>query len=371
MDFDKERFLKEVEYLVNIDSGTGTPEGISQIADFLKQKYENAGFDVKLRTFDPAYGTCVEARNYPEDEEIDLLLIGHMDTVFPKGTAAQRPFRIEGDCAFGPGVADMKSGLLLGAELAEHLIKSRPELRICIANNCDEEIGSSSTKAWLTKLASKSKYCLDFEPGRSDGSFVKTRKGVQRLLIKIQGVTAHAGVNPKDGVSAILEMSNWVCHFAEDGVLEQGTTVNFGVVNGGTVYNMIPGYAEADVDIRFDKEEQLDKVMQEFYRLEKNPFSDKVQVTIEKLGKTVPMITNESSINLMGLMEQEGAKLGQKVAFVGTGGGSDASNASSAGAATMDACGPVGFKAHNEGEYILIYTIEERFQLMVNVCKYI
>ncbi|MCR4711247.1 MAG: M20/M25/M40 family metallo-hydrolase, partial [Clostridia bacterium] len=125
--FDMEGFRKDLEYLVNIDSGTGTAEGVAQVADHLAEKYRKLGLTVKRYVFDEKYGPCLEARNHPESEEIDLLLIGHMDTVFPPGTAAARPFRLEGDKAYGPGAADMKAGDLLAVALAENLLRSRPD----------------------------------------------------------------------------------------------------------------------------------------------------------------------------------------------------------------------------------------------------
>ncbi|MBQ8562939.1 MAG: M20/M25/M40 family metallo-hydrolase, partial [Firmicutes bacterium] len=304
-----------------------------------------------------------------EKEEIDLLIIGHMDTVFSKGTAVQRPFRMDEEKAYGPGTADMKSGDLLAIALVENLLKDGTSLSICFANNCDEEIGSVSSNDWIEKLGKQSRYCLDFEPGRADGSFVKTRKGVQKVVVKMNGISSHAGVNPDSGASAILEMSNWICHFEQFRKTMSGARANFDVIKGGVVYNMIPGYAECEVDIRFDTRADLDEIMDEFKRLQENPFDERVKVVIEREGYTPPMVTNENSLKLMAMMDEEGHNLGQEVKFVGTGGGSDASRVSSAGAATIDCCGPVGMNAHNENEYILLSTIEERLQLLYNVCR--
>ena len=366
--FNKNVFLRDLEYLVNIDSGTRTAEGVAKVADYLIKKYEAAGLTVKRYVFDPLLGPCVEARNHPECDDIDLLLIGHMDTVFPPGTAAARPYREEDGKAYGPGVADMKSGDLLALALVEELQEAGVDLNICIANNPDEEIGSPSADAWLLDLGKKSKFCFDFEPGRAGGDFVKTRKGVQHLTIQMEGIAAHAGVNPDAGASAILEMSRWACHVADMKDELGGTYVNFGVVKGGTVYNMVPNYCECGVDLRFDTMEALEKIHNELYRMAENPYDSRIKVKIDSNGCTPPMITNENSLKLMDLMKEEGKKLGQTFDFIGTGGGSDASRISAAGAATMDACGPVGYHTHNEGEYIVLSSIEERLQILFNVC---
>ena len=318
--------------------------------------------------FDEKYGPCLEVRNHPEAEDIDLLLIGHMDTVFPPGTAAERPFRIEGDLAFGPGAADMKAGDLMIVSLVGNLIRERPELKICVAHNCDEECGSVSADPWICKLGEKTRYCFDFEPGRPDGSFVKTRKGVQKLILKAKGISSHAGVNPDAGASAILELARWICHFEDKRPDHPGARANFDVISGGVVYNQIPAEARCDVDIRFDTKEDLEGLMTEFRRLQASPFDPRVAVEIVPDGHTPPMITNENSFGLMSLMEAEGRAMGMEVRFIGTGGGSDASRVSSSGAATIDCCGPVGMNTHNEAEKLVISTIEPRLDLVYRVC---
>lgn len=367
MNINMEQYLKDLEYMVNIDSGTTCVEGIEQVSCFLKGKYEQEGFQVKEYVFDQKYGPCIEARNKPEADHIDLLLIGHMDTVFPKGTALERPFRMEDGKAYGPGVADMKSGDLMTVALAGCLNREFPDISICIAHNCDEEYGSPSSRQWLNELGKISSYCLDFEPGRTDGSFVKTRKGVCKLVITMKGKSAHAGVNPDQGASAILEMSRWVCEFTGKTRFNDAR-VNFGVMKGGTVYNMVPDFAQCDVDIRFDTWEGLYAVFQEFECRAKNPFTDNIQIEIEKKAFTPPMTTNESSVALMKIFEEEAEKIGQRANFVGTGGGSDASAISDVGVATIDSCGPIGFNTHNQGEYIILDSIQERYSLLYRVC---
>ncbi len=368
LQFDIEKFLADLEYLVNIDSGTGTAEGVGRVADHLAEKYESMGLTVKRHVFDERYGPCLEVRNHPGEEDIDILMIGHMDTVFPPGTAAARPFRIDGDEAFGPGVADMKSGDLMAAALAENLLRERPGLRICIAHNCDEEIGSVSADPWICELGRKSRYCFDFEPGRPDGSFVKTRKGVQKLVLKAKGVSSHAGVNPDAGANAILELARWICFIEDRRAEHPGARANFDVISGGVVYNQIPAEACCEVDIRYDTKADLESLMDEFRKLQAGPFDQRVSVEIVPDGSTPPMITNENSLKLMDLMREEGRTMGMDVKFIGTGGGSDASRVSSSGAATIDCCGPVGMNTHNEGEKMIVSTARERLELLLRVC---
>ncbi len=369
LEFDLDKFLADLEYLVNIDSGTGTPEGVAKVADFLQEKYRAMGLTVERHVFDERYGPCLEARSHPGEEGIDILLIGHMDTVFPPGTAAQRPFRMENGIAYGPGVADMKAGDLAAAVFAENIMRERPDLKICIANNCDEEIGSVSSDPWIRNLAKESRYCLDFEPGRPDGSFVKARKGVLKLLVRATGVSSHAGANPDGGASAILELARWICHFDRYWKENGGARPNFDVIRGGEVYNAIPAEAECEVDIRYDNAEDLDKLMEEFHRLAGEPFDPRVRVELKPDGSTPAMTVNDASMAVMAMMEEEGAKLGMDVKFIGTGGGSDASRVSCEGTAAIDCCGPVGIDIHNDKERMIISTAEERLRLMLEVCK--
>ena len=366
---DVKRFLDRLERMVNIDSGTTTVDGIEKVADILEEIYLGLGLTVKRMTFMPEYGSCLEVRNKPEDDDIDLLLIGHMDTVFPPGTAAARPFTIDGNTAYGPGVADMKSGDLLIAEIMEELLKEGTNLNIAIVHNCDEEYGTVSARDWLGDIARKSKYCLDFEPGRPDGSFVKARKGIAFIKVAIRGISAHAGIAPEKGASALLEMSEWISHFAKVFDMPQDATVNFGVVTGGTAYNVVPEHAKADVDVRFFSMDSRAKVLEEFRRLAEHPFDDRVKVTLDIQEFAPPMEVDKGSEHLMDIFRDEAEKLGQKAEFVATGGASDASYAAFLGASAIDACGPVGGNTHNDKEYMEIDSIEPRFLLMCSVIR--
>ncbi len=366
--FDEKQYLKDLRYLVNIDSGTRCVDGIDKVADFFLERYSELGLWAERHVFDPAFGPCVQVNSHPEQKNIDLLLMCHMDTVFPEGTTVSRPFYISGDRAYGPGVADMKSGMLMALILTAELHESRPDLKICVALNCDNEAGSGSSREWLWDLSRTSRYCLGFECGRPDGSFVKRRKGAVHYQIKMHGKSAHAGINPKGGASAVIEMGNWICRFADFDRLPPETSLNFGTVKGGTAYNIIPDYAEASVDIRFQTEEQLETLEQEIRDLCRNPYNPEIKITAERLARSFPMVENESSEQLMEIMRTAGQSLGTDVSFTVSGGASDASIASAGGVGTIDACGPISFDPHSDKEHILISSVEPRLQLLKEVC---
>lgn len=177
------------------------------------------------------------------------------------------------------------------------------------------------------------------------------------------------GRQSDDGASAVVELAKWVCRFADPAYRNNGYRVNFGVVKGGTAYNVVPDSAECDVDIRFDTPEDLQAAMSKFDELRQHPFDQNVTAEITLMGQTPPMVVTENSKRLMRLLEDEGNSLGIDVKFVGTGGGSDASRVSSGGAAAIDACGPVCFYMHDAREYFLLDTVEPRLQLLMNVIQ--
>ena len=364
--FCEETFLRDLEQLVNIDSGTGTAAGLALVAGYLEERYAALGYTAEQRLFSSELGPCLEVRSHPDEAEIDLLLIGHMDTVFPAGTAAQRPFTLENGIARGPGVADMKGGLALGLQLAAFLLRERPELRVCFAHNCDEEIGSPSSGAWLRALAEKSRCCLDFEPGRPEGSFVHARKGVARLALEFRAIAAHAGVNPGSGASAVVELSRWICHFAGK---SGGALVNFGVIRGGSAYNVVADAAEAELDIRYDAPEELEEVQRELSRLQNTPFDPRVRVTLREQAGLPPMVCDSGGERLKQLLEEAGRSVGVSVRFQSTGGASDASMVSFAGVPTMDGCGPAGGNLHGQEEYLDVSSAAPRLRLLAEFCK--
>ena len=367
--FDENEFLKDLETLVNIDSGSHDIEGLNRVAAFLKEKYEKAGLQTE------ATGEGAEGRPFlsafsgngarEKDEKIDLLLIGHIDTVFPRGTAEKRPFRIEGRRAFGPGVADMKSGVLLAFYLTRALMERYPHMKICIANNSDEEIGTGDCQLRLEELAARSRFCMDMEPGRLGGNFVARRKGAADYRIQFHGAAAHAGNEPEKGASAIREMACWITQSARIHGMEDGITVNVGLVRGGTASNVVPDSAEATVDVRYFTMEQLEKVDQAFRRLAETPSIPGVRISVERLNQSPPMGVNGDSRRWMEILTEEAKKLGQEIQFLSVGGSSDANLISLTGIPVLDGCGPVGDGYHSEKEYILLDTAEQRFTLLL------
>ena len=250
-------YLADLERLVNIDCGSYTPAGVEEVATFVAGFLAGLGAEVVTHPDpDGRLGpTIVGTVRGAAGAGPRVLLIGHMDTVFDPGTAAERPFRIEGGQAFGPGVTDMKSGLLTGLYGLRALIEltrggGLPFERIVFVANPDEEIGSPSSSPHIRALAPEADACFVLECARANGDIVSSRKGTLDLVLTVHGRAAHAGVEPEKGRSAILEAARIVRDLHALNGRWPGVTVNAGVISGGTRPNVVAERCVLEVDVR-------------------------------------------------------------------------------------------------------------------------
>jgi glutamate carboxypeptidase len=239
--FSLDTYLADLAPLINLDCGTRTPAGVARVADIMTEKYEAIGWQVTRHQFAAECGPCLEATNAPGADHYDVMLVGHMDTVFPEGTAAKRPLKIEGNQAFGPGVSDMKSGLLSTWYALKELDPAvLARLKVLVCCNCDEEIGSPWSKAWLVERARQSGCVLVAEAARPSGDLISARKGNAKYRITFHGKASHAGSALAQGISAITELAHWVLAINQQVNMETGTTMNVGVVQGGPASTWCP-----------------------------------------------------------------------------------------------------------------------------------
>lgn len=370
MEFSLNDYLEELRPLINVDCGTYTTEGIAFIADQFEAKYaalEN--WQVKRIDCGRA-GVGLEVRNKPEAEQIDVMLIGHMDTVFPVGTAEQRPMSTDAEKAYGPGVSDMKSGLLNIVYAMRHLDQAvLDKLSICICMNPDEETGSLDSVEWIQSVAKQAKNVLVAEAARADGGLVKARKGMARYKLTFNGIAAHAGNEPEKGRSSITEMANWI--IAVNGMtnFESGTTLNVGVVSGGAGANIVPEHAEAIIDVRFWSNAEYDDVDTELNAMISKPFVDGVSVQLEREAYKPSMVPSDQTKGLMALVEQAADELSININWKEVGGGSDANNTAILGVPTLDGLGPIGAGFHSDQEYLLLESIEPRIKMLMRVIE--
>ena len=376
MKFTLSQYLDELAQLVNIDSVSSEPVGAGQIAAFFKKRYEELGWYVKSHSFSSTIGPCLEISNKPfdEDAQIDVLLLAHMDTVFPVGTAAQRPFTRQGDRAFGPGIIDCKAGLLSGLyALTElHETGALKDARICVFLNSDHEgISSKYSHEYSVSIAKRSLYVLVLESARANGNLVHKRKGIARYHLTVKGVGAHAGVDYAKGRSAVEELAHWILALQGATNLELETTVNVGLIEGGSSINAIPGEAKASVDIRYYDTDEVTRIEKLMDRMAQNPHVQDTHVIIEGGITRPPMIPSEKTNQLCSVIDTIGHELKIPFGWTASGGGSDGSFSAFAGIPTIDGLGPVGGGAHSVGEYLEIPTVEPRLRLLKNIIVHI
>ena len=251
-----EHYLDDLKTTVNIDSGTYTKAGVDRVAEYLQERFQSFGFSTHIEQQEK-YGNHLVAThtgNAPKGPRI--LLIGHIDTVFPEGEVGRRPFAISqqngGRIATGPGVLDMKSGVLIGL-YGLHILIDAQEANyqsVTFVCNSDEEIGSPSSKPLIEELAKQSDAAIVLEPGRAIATVVSSRRTSGQYRVEVRGVSAHAGVEPQRGRNAILELSYQVQKMQALNGTVPGTTLSVGVIHGGERTNVVPDYAYFDMDVR-------------------------------------------------------------------------------------------------------------------------
>ena len=365
-------FLADLERLVNIDCGSYTPAGVNLVADWVAGDMRSNGATVE-RMPDPEqrYGDTVVGRfECRQGAGTRVLLIGHMDTVFADGTVAERPFRIEDGNAMGPGVSDMKGGLLLGLRAVKALrafsggrLDRLPFESITFVANPDEEIGSPSSTPHIRRLAENADACFVLEGARASGDFVSARKGIADLKIVVHGRAAHAGVEPEKGRNAILAGAELTRGIQALNGRWPGVTANVGVFNAGTRPNVVPDRAELHIDLRATTAASLDEAMTAIRELVAAPAVPDVTMEISTMAGWAPMEKLERSGRLADHTIALAGRLGFETKDVPTGGASDANTTSGMGVPTIDGLGPVGGMDHSPAEYLEVDSIVPRLAL--------
>jgi glutamate carboxypeptidase len=361
------RFLAELETMVNIDCGSYTPDGVNRIADLVADALRAEGADVERIPHRPAdgapqLGDLVIGRIAGEGRRI--LLIGHMDTVFDAGTAAARPFHIEGDRALGPGVTDMKAGLLAGLHAIGALHEAGAQPAITFVANPDEEIGSPFSTEHIRRLAPDHDAVLVLECARANGDIVSARKGIADYHLTLVGRAAHAGVEPEKGRSAILEAAHQVVALHALNGRWPTVTVNAGVIRGGTRPNVVAERCELQVDLRAAHADAFDAAAAEVARLAAVPEVPDVRIDLRRIASHPPMERTDASATLVAQAVTIAGELGFPLRDAATGGASDANTTAALGIPTIDGLGPVGGDDHSVDEWLDVTSVAPRTTLL-------
>ena len=361
-------FLSDLALLVNIDSGTYTPDGVAQVADALEARFTAAGALIERvpgKAHDgQGYGPHLVAR-WPGASRGRILLVGHMDTVFPEGEVARRPFRVEEGRAYGPGVMDMKSGLLVGLYAARILRAEAPWAELVMLCNSDEEVGSPSSHDLVAHLASEADAVLVLEPNSRVDKVTIARKGVATFRLDVTGLSSHAGVEPHKGRSATVELAHRILAVhALNGTIP-GVTLNVGVIQGGERPNIVADHAHALIDVRAADPDGVAAVEAALRGVaEAAPTIAETETRLSGHFMHQPFTQSEASARLFAQADAVALELGYTLTGSPTGGGSDGNTAAAVGAPTLDGLGPAGGHAHNPGEYIEIESIAPRIALL-------
>jgi len=354
-------YIEDLRELVSFDSGTSCVEGVTHAAEIMQRHFESIGFHCSIADLSDQVGHGLLATNKPDADHYDVLFNAHLDTVFPAGTAAARPFSIDGFLAHGPGCADCKAGVLA---IFYAMKLARPEdlerLSIAVAYNPDEETGSLFSNTWLADLAGRSKRALVCEGARANGELVRSRKGISIYTVTFLGRSAHAGNNPQDGRSALLAASRFVLEADKLNNFEAGSTITAGVMHSGTVSNVIPEEAYVEFDTRYWTNEDQRVQREALQELASRNWGEDIVTTFEQNTYKPAMPLSDATKELVDQITQAAKAVGFEAKFVDAGGASDGNNMAKMGTPVIDGCGPAGGAFHTDREFLRLDTVEER-----------
>ncbi|MFN8623053.1 MAG: M20 family metallopeptidase [Chloroflexota bacterium] len=363
-------FLRDLEALVNIDCGSYTKAGVDEVGRWVAGFLGELGAAIEVVP-DAELGDTVVATFEGAAGGPTILLIGHLDTVFDPGTVAERPFSVNGNIAMGPGVTDMKGGLLTGLyalrvlrDLAGGGDAWVPAGRVIFVANPDEEIGSPVSSPVIRRLAADADAALVLECARANGDFVSSRKGIWDVELRITGRSAHAGVEPEKGRSALLEAAHKVIALHALNGRWPGVTVNAGVISGGTRPNVVTERCSIQVDVRAVQRATLEAAEAAVREIAASSTVPDTTCEVVQMGRHWPMEKLERSTRLVEHTIGLAAGLGFATKDAATGGASDANTTAGMGVASIDGLGPIGGEDHSPREYLEVDSIAPRTALV-------
>lgn len=367
IDAHKDDMVDLWKQMVTIDSGIGVKEGGMEMGNLCAGILEKLGFSIRRVSYEKCGDTIIGERG--DLSKPYTILMGHMDTVFFKGEPEKRPFTIKDGKAYGPGVLDMKGGVTILLYAVRFLLEAgynRYRIKIILAG--DEEVahGNSTASADYEKEAKGAVMGFNLETGCVDNSVVIERKGVAQYLFEVDGVGAHAGNNPEDGRSAVEELAHKILDIQAETDWQEGTTVNCGVIAGGTVANAVPEHAWVKVDVRFKTTAGMERIEKAFQKIAKKQYVESTTTCCKKLVIFPPMERLESSEKLFERAEAIAEKYGfPKAKAIAVGGGSDSAHLTACGIPTLCALGVRGQFNHTEREWAEEESLFERTKLLM------
>jgi len=358
--------LRLLEKLVEIESPAHNKTGVDKVGAIVSEECRRLGGIVKIHP-QTTYGNVIESSwGIGED---GILLLAHMDTVHPVGTIQRMPFREVDDRVMGPGVEDMKGGIVIGltalAAMANmHPAPTRPVTALFTS---DEEIGSPISRPLIESLARQSALVLVLEPAMPDGALKTWRKGVGDFIVTVRGRAAHAGSDHELGRNAIEELARQVLVIQALTNYDRGTTLNVGVIRGGTATNVVPEEAVAEVDLRIMEPREVERILDSLHSLK--PVMDGTTISVSGELNRPPMPFDEMMKTTFERTRKIAAGIDMELIASGTGGASDANFVAPLGIPVLDGLGAVGDGGHSEREFILKHSLPERAKLLTTILQ--
>ncbi len=376
------RMVAQLKQLVEIETPSHDKTALDRIGAFVASECQQLGATVTVHSQNQV-GDLIEARFFGSSKETapagsapggstagkdGILLLAHMDTVFPIGTLAKMPFHEKDGKIFGPGAADMKGGIVVGlTALTAASENGNLDHPVTILFTSDEEIGSGASKELIKRLAVEAGLVLVLEPGMPDGSVKTWRKGVGEFILRVRGRAAHAGMDHEKGRNAIEEIAHQVLSIQKMTDYKKGTTLNVGVIRGGIASNVVPEEASAEVDLRVMEPGEAERVSAAMQAL--RPRLDGTSLEVTGGLDRPPMPYSDTIKATFEKVKVIAAKEGIDLKASGTGGASDANFVAPLGIPLLDGLGPAGGEYHSDREYIIKNSLSERAKLVAAIIR--
>ncbi len=363
-----QRYLRDLEPLVDHDCGTFNVEGVRQNAEYLEKRFGELGFEfVRYDVGDEVGPLLIGFNGNPE--QFDILFSGHMDTVFPDGTVKELPMRIEGDRIYGAGVQDMKCGFVNLLQAMEAVGKEElSKLDIALCFSPDEEISSRFSREKMKEIAKGAKAAMVMEASPALENVIEARKSIASFEIRVFGKSGHAS-RPAEGASAIKALAEIILRLYTLQDMKRGISVNVGVIEGGIGQNTIAPEASLIFEMRHLTLADYEESEREFYAITSDDYGENIRVEAKLRSFKPPMEKLPGSERYQSIVSEAANELGIEIEYTTGAGGSDGNWIASAGVPVLDALGGVGKGAHSRSEYIEIEPTLRRIDLMEKILR--
>jgi glutamate carboxypeptidase len=366
----QDAMLETLAAMVNTDGGSYDKAGVDAVGAIVQAFMAEREIPVEVVPREK-FGDCIKATVAGGESlasgntKQNIVLMGHRDTVFPKGEPARRPFRIENGIATGPGVADMKAGLVMNMFVLAAFRKfgGAPGPLLGLFTG-DEEIGSPEGREVIEATAREARVVFNSEPGRPNGGVVTGRKGGVFSVFDIEGKAAHSGGNFEAGISAIGELAAKITAIHALTDLKRGITLNVGLVSGGQSVNTVAPWAQGQIDLRYKEPADRDEVMGKIHDIIARSYVPGTKAKLTIRGEFLPLTQTPAAAKLFEMYRGAAGESGLSITGEFSGGCADSGFTAAVGAPTICAVGPVGGKAHSPEEYLEVATLVPRAQAM-------